>query len=1143
MEESEAGDVLVFNPATEFQVLEEFEFDELIQRPEEIRFFTLNEQTTDLFEKLLPKTGKLAKGALRKAEYEVDTFKKLYNKYISETPDGFEIRDVTRPHTLPWVTYLNSGSRQTSVFRWQDMWTPLFADGAGMRANYYVQMLDSLPKSGIYYDGEGGSAVYPAHINDTIALGAYHYTKTAYREDGTYRIQSIARPDTADRNAFTGYQIGVPSPAPPNPLEGHPFLGSRAAPVALETTEDLPTILPSLEAIFTHAVPRTSNPYKDAPPYLKLYDIRLSQVPWKEWKANFPPAELVEEGAPPTEIPLKVGGGDAPSKVLTDVYGATWHPGLSTRGWLGRQLDGGVLVSRILLTQAGTHGPIAVPPPVLLPAGAPIEGTAEDCLPSTITDFDDFAGRGVYRTPKCAVCGWYGHEATTCADRKGRVAAEYKPGGGCIPLPQVLKEREEAPFEGKQPWNPDTETAILAAYQTLIKKHTVRDVDIVTPPSPEAPAPKPIPEARELILAVLHDDTRVPEDKAAAIQVILNTIEFDIADDLYVTNDKQFLICLHTIEQLLGDYERNPDAFLLKWTAKDDGFRTCKACGERVTEVIEAQDQFDENGRLIQSQSKLGKPVFVNEEHITFAASLQKLQSLFKTESPAEDIFYLLLSLLQVLPDTEQLMPILGAVRSESTKMTSRIAGKKLTPKQQSDVDMALAVFGFNGVVILLQTHKPQLLPRRSFGSKPLVLRGFPRDTADTADAPLVDSLLGALQQTFEAYPSTFRGSSVVLLRNILNNKKSVRSVIMSSMAKQFVPLFAEALRTAKETQTVADVVQPPTNAFQPPMIRPAKDVTYLSPPDAVATGAETRFRCKDPSPPWLTPSTPFSFRQEELTITAPLRPSSKSTLIPPPAEFPEEYTPTKEEVRQRLREDAADFRPLKRVLESENPDFLRCILLEWMTILARSSATRPDVQAYIRERRPNVERARGDPSLLRDYFKGVLREFVSTLNADYVAYSLLEKSFAEDVAIRAVTTKADEAKRNVDVLKARERETFKERMRRLPDAQREITKSLIDLGIAPYLITKDDREAFMRQFQEEVAAAEAAPAPLPLDVPEEGANADRDVGPQGEVPLDANGNELEDDYGDYGDRRARNADGEEYEEARAFDYDEEPGY
>ncbi len=43
-----------FDPS-EFQVLEDIEFDETIQRPEKVRFFTLTEQTTDAYEKLMPR--------------------------------------------------------------------------------------------------------------------------------------------------------------------------------------------------------------------------------------------------------------------------------------------------------------------------------------------------------------------------------------------------------------------------------------------------------------------------------------------------------------------------------------------------------------------------------------------------------------------------------------------------------------------------------------------------------------------------------------------------------------------------------------------------------------------------------------------------------------------------------------------------------------------------------------------------------------------------------------------------------------------------------------------------------------------------------------------------------------------------------
>ena len=74
----EEGDLLLFNPTSEFQVLEEFEFDELIQRPEETRFYTLTEQTSDFLEKLLPQSGKkIPKAILKKAEDQVEAFKLL----------------------------------------------------------------------------------------------------------------------------------------------------------------------------------------------------------------------------------------------------------------------------------------------------------------------------------------------------------------------------------------------------------------------------------------------------------------------------------------------------------------------------------------------------------------------------------------------------------------------------------------------------------------------------------------------------------------------------------------------------------------------------------------------------------------------------------------------------------------------------------------------------------------------------------------------------------------------------------------------------------------------------------------------------------------------------------------------------------
>ena len=107
-----------------------------------------------------------------------------------------------------------------------------------------------------------------------------------------------------------------------------------------------------------------------------------------------------------------------------------------------------------------------------------------------------------------------------------------------------------------------------------------------------------------------------------------------------------------------------------------------------------------------------------------------------------------------------------------------------------------------------------------------------------------------------------------------------------------------------------------------------------------------------------------------------------------------------------------------------------------------------------------------------------------------------------------------------------------------MPDALREETMTLVNLGLAPYLISKSDREGFLQQLQQEnLVAPEEMPPVLETDeIP-----ADRDVGPQGEVPTEGEV-ELEYDEGGYGDRRARVADAEEAYDGATYDLNEDFG-
>jgi len=56
---------LVFEPS-EFEIIETQEFEEELQRPEELRFFTLQEQLDDYYDKVLPEKKHIARAEYKK---------------------------------------------------------------------------------------------------------------------------------------------------------------------------------------------------------------------------------------------------------------------------------------------------------------------------------------------------------------------------------------------------------------------------------------------------------------------------------------------------------------------------------------------------------------------------------------------------------------------------------------------------------------------------------------------------------------------------------------------------------------------------------------------------------------------------------------------------------------------------------------------------------------------------------------------------------------------------------------------------------------------------------------------------------------------------------------------------------------------
>ena len=80
-----------------------------------------------------------------------------------------------------------------------------------------------------------------------------------------------------------------------------------------------------------------------------------------------------------------------------------------------------------------------------------------------------------------------------------------------------------------------------------------------------------------------------------------------------------------------------------------------------------------------------------------------------------------------------------------------------------------------------------------------------------------------------------------------------------------------------------------------------------------------------------------------------------------------------------------------------------------------------------------------------------------------------LQAAVKQDIVLRLMLTKLEDAEREDQGLRARERELLKKRLREKNDAEREVIKMLLDIGIAPYIVTNKDREQFAKETEDGV--------------------------------------------------------------------------
>jgi hypothetical protein len=1084
------ADILNFDPTSEFEILESFEFEEEVQRPEEVRFFTLDEQLLDFQAKMLSGKKKPTKFEKIAVFEESDRYRQLYDKLIIPTDEeiGYKVDTVRKSINVSWVTPIYSGFEYVT-YPYESNWSPLMEVIQTRNPNYYNRLISALPKPYRTTEQKG----VPVSKTELLfneagdkpihAMGKYVRTKEVLHDDGTSSVVKLPMAGSEDDIRIKGYFLGGRGVDIPNPLVDHPFLSSTK-PSSLLTDEPLMNVFPSITAVMNHGIPTTIDPYGEGLKFLKIYDIKLDQIPWNLWKQRFPPADPVSVTPQVLSLSFSSSGDEmAPPDSLQKTYLSKWYPGMFHRYWIMRQEDAGLLAVKMYLSQASQSGLVATNPVGEGPSAQYPNSTPEECM--NFDSFDNLLNSAVYRDP-----------------------------GKCIPAESIQRERTDFLYKNRQPWAEDQADNIIRDHLTLLKKFQLQKEE-EKKPKYEKYTSRPESELRKDILTILVDNNRTPEDKADAIQFLVNMVM--PVENLYLDDDESFLVCAHTLAELRGEMEDSV-SFYEKWATIDGGSRICKSCGYQINnDVYVSQDDFDGSGNVIKGYGALDTQTFLpNEGASVFTTSLLELKTLFQLQNPGEAIIYMILALLQILPSPANLLPILQHIR----KLSAVLKARKLPAREKTE-----GILGLCGSVILILSHVPFLIPKRSFGLKSVKLSGFPRDTQDAEDAPVLDMLIYGLQSTYKQYSSTFVGETAEVLRAIGGRPKDVRKEAVRLLTSAFSD-FKFQLEMARERYTAPNE-ELVTQNLSLPIIHNEK--LEHSPGDRFGD-EEVMAKCDVPRVKTIiTGKLLPNVSQAPLELSKNIIPSKLSTYLVSEKITIEKIRVTDKDIRSRLALRLPKLlrsNKLESFLERSTADGIS-VLTMLNRILDVLSVEKFDLKTITTYRQTSVFlETQINKSLLRDIAKGFLYELMHEVNKDKNKIQLgkaIDDAMLKDVVMNMLLFTKEDADDIVLRAATKEREKFKSTMRSMTDTDRELTKMLLDIGMAPHIITNEYRVLVAREFNYPDPDEEynRIMANQDQNMPEDGHYENRGYVDNGDIPVNQNGHDLEVDNGGYGELNA----------------------
>jgi hypothetical protein len=264
--------------AKDVQILGEVVFEEEKQRPASTRFYTLDEQAADMYEKMVPRTERVTKFKLKELEKEVERYRELYSTHISpQRPKTTCYRNPRHGESL--IGFFQSMRAGTIQGMTGADWQSLFEQAAIRQPNAYPRMIAALPRP--YEPTANGTPdpiPKPLETYDDKGENAYRVlpefqtTRTKRHEDESITLVPTPIEGTDDALRFVGYYLKSRGLEIPDPQPDHPFFMDDK-PRYIETQAPLNEVVPELDAVMTHGVKRTTDPYTEGAKYLKIMTL------------------------------------------------------------------------------------------------------------------------------------------------------------------------------------------------------------------------------------------------------------------------------------------------------------------------------------------------------------------------------------------------------------------------------------------------------------------------------------------------------------------------------------------------------------------------------------------------------------------------------------------------------------------------------------------------------------------------------------------------------------------------------------------------------------------------------------------------------------------------------------------------------